>query len=96
MSEREDGGPAFPIPDPFLLKPGNETNMMRLASGMSLRDWFAGQVCAAQLTTTSADHSLANLDYREQVDGPTVAERIATISYRMADALLTARKERTE
>jgi hypothetical protein len=37
-----DGGPAFPLADPMVLEPRNVTEMKRLASGMSMRDHFAG------------------------------------------------------
>ena len=60
---------------------------------MTLRDWFAGQVCAALMTTTSADTDFPNLDYREHLEGQTGAERIASISYQMADAMLKERKD---
>ena len=36
MSEKNDGGPAFPLQ--ALASPGSEATW-----GMSLRDWFAGQ-----------------------------------------------------
>lgn len=88
-----DGGPAFPC-DPFIAsKPGNEAAAKRLAEGMSLRDYFAAKVCGAMFTVTSADHGLPNLSYRDQPGGPTVVEKIATISYEVADAMLRARSE---
>lgn len=37
---KEDGGPAFPTPESG--QPGSYQNY-----GMSLRDWFAGQIAAA-------------------------------------------------
>lgn len=43
MTEKNEGGPAFPqnLPDDFVWRlPGNP-------GGMSLRDWFAGQALAA-------------------------------------------------
>ena len=59
--------------------------------GMTLRDWFAGRICAALMTTTSADTDFPNPDYRRHSEGQTVAERVACISYQMADAMLKAR-----
>lgn len=76
-----DGGPAFPVPYEFM------------GPGMSLRDYFAAKVCGAMFTVTSADHGLPNLSYRDQPDGPTVVEKIATISYEVADAMLRARSK---
>ncbi len=47
--------------------------------GMTLRDWFAGQALAGMLTATN--------------DAPITA--YARDAYRMADAMLAARKEPT-
>ena len=59
---------------------------------LDLRDYFAAKFAAAMMTATSADHDFPNIDYRRDVGGPTVAERVATIAYRMADAMLRARE----
>lgn len=40
MSNKDNSGPAFPVPDPFRLKPQNEQQMVQFAGGMSLRDYF--------------------------------------------------------
>lgn len=62
----DDGGPAFPpMHDP-------ETH----ASGMSLRDWFAGRALAGLLAHSS--------DRADDVD--------AFLAYNLADAMLKARK----
>lgn len=60
-------------------------------SGMTLRDYFAAKAMAAQLTATSADRDYADVDWVRDVGGPSVAERLASMSYRMADAMLAAR-----
>ena len=39
MSDRQDGGPAFPCAQ----------DVLRSDEGMSLRDWFAGQALAGML-----------------------------------------------
>ena len=85
MSEnRDNGGPAFPIPGLH-----NDADF----NGMSLRDYFAGKVLAALMTQTSADRDFPNPKYRCGGDlGETVAQRAAKISYAMADAMLEARK----
>jgi hypothetical protein len=80
MSTKNDGGSAFPITDPFLLKPANETEMMRLARGMSLRDWVASKAMAAMLTRT------VNGDWPEH-------KNVAKHAYDMADEMLRARGE---
>lgn len=76
-----DGGPAFPL--------GSCTH-----GGMSLRDYFAAHFAAAMMTATSADSDLPNLDYQREAGGPTLAERVAAIAYRLADAMLQARASR--
>ncbi len=82
---RDNGGPAFP-----LVEPAGE--MCSVSTGMSLRDYFATKVCASLLTTTSADCDYPNLDYQREEGGPTAAQRVAKLSYQMADAMLEARK----
>lgn len=42
MAERDDGGPAFPVP-------------LNARFGMSLRDWFAGQALAGLLANELHD-----------------------------------------
>ncbi len=39
MSDIKDGGPAFPVYD--------DTHMYPTSTGMTLRDWFAGQALAS-------------------------------------------------
>lgn len=67
-----DGGPAFAYGDH---EHGGH-------SGMSLRDWFAGQICAAVAGGLAA----ASISTSEE-DASTLAKA----SYRFADALLAAR-----
>lgn len=89
MSENKDnGGPAFPV------QYSNEADgpTVMPSDGMSLRDYFATEVCASLLTATSADHDYPNLDYQREDGGPTAAQRVAKLSYQMADAMLEARK----
>lgn len=78
-----DGGPAFPL--------GSYTHGN---PGMSLRDYFAAKFAAAMMTATSADSDFPNLDYQREAGGPTLAERVAAIAYRLADAMLQARNAR--
>lgn len=76
-TKRKDGGPAFPkVPD----------DIRNGSSGMSLRDWFAGQVIGP-LISDPAVADAANLA-RE------APARIACIAaYEIADAMLAAREE---
>lgn len=64
---KDDGGPAFPI----------ETTATPYAPGMSLRDWFAGQVIASVKGWHPADRR---------------GKSSAVIAYEIADAMLEARK----
>ena len=71
MSER-DGGPAFPIQPPRA-SPG-EWASGAWSSGMSLRDWFAGQALAGLMADASMD----------------IKRETAVGAYRMADFMLEA------
>jgi hypothetical protein len=72
MTDRpKDGGPAFP-----------REYMHKGHSGMSLRDWFAGQALAGYLA------SGRNFNGIGQGGGKTVANT----AYAFADAMLAARK----
>ena len=76
MNDRiEDGGPAYPFPE--VRDPVTGCGIMQGASGMSLRDWFAGQALAGFLASGPHDCEL---------DG------IAHDAYLAADAMLDARK----
>ena len=66
-SNIDDGGPAFPITEYGL----------QGYSGMSLRDWFAGQALAGMLRNQSAYGSPSNA---------------GEWSYQFADAMIEARK----
>ena len=75
------GWPAFPL--------GSGAH-----GGMSLRDYFAAHFAVAMMTATSADSDFPNLDYQQEAGGPTLAERVAAIAYRLADAKLKAWEDR--
>lgn len=75
MSDIKDGGNAFPVPDPFLLNPKHESDMQRIASGMSLRDYFAAKAMQGMLANCT--------DYSPKTD--------AEMAYAVADAMLAAR-----
>lgn len=76
MSAPSSGGPAFPrVPVQW----GNGQAVWG-QSGMSLRDYFAGQ-------------ELAKKNAAEVCDTPEAYARLAAHCYRMADAMLNARKQ---
>lgn len=69
MSKEDNGGPAFPpVHDP-----------KNHPSGMTLRDWFAGQ---ALIHIQAAD--------KDGIMGPEIT---AFACYRLADAMIEARKK---
>lgn len=70
MSKRDDGGPAFPV-ESF----DHEADMDTVKSGMSLRDWFAGQALAGFA----------------HVPKPTNVDGVAIAAYAIADAMLAER-----
>lgn len=91
MSETQkidDGGPAFPCE-------GGDMSGLHAAPGMSLRDWFAGQVLAALV---GAFNSPGNDEIRRIVmrsaeeDGETIHDHAAGSAYAYADAMLAIRK----
>jgi hypothetical protein len=69
MSTINDGGPAFPF-----------DGYGERVSGMTLRDWFAGQALAGVTSSVNDEISVG------QVEG------IAEIAYALADAMLAARE----
>ena len=87
-----NGGPAFPGQWYDFQPLTGEQVVREQWGGMTLRDYFAAKFAAAMMTATSADHDFPNIDYQHNVGGPTVAARVATIAYHMADAMLRARE----
>ena len=76
MSTTKDGGPAFPVPDTY--HPNGQIEYG--ATGMSLRDWFAGQALAGLVSESGRyDSAGAALD-----------------AYSFADAMLRARERGQE
>lgn len=74
---KHDGGPAFPR--------GHESG----SDGMTLRDWFAGQVLPSVVAATSAEQH-----HPDVPDNPTRADimlAMAKDAYALADAMLAAR-----
>ncbi|WP_207000655.1 hypothetical protein [Trinickia mobilis] len=76
-SNLEDGGPAFPVSDPFAFSPKNEGEAKRLAHGMTLRDYFAAKALAGMII--SHGHRFS-------------AKEDAGRCYAIADAMLCARE----
>lgn len=71
-----DGGPAFPQ--------GHMDGPCVNPEGMSLRDWFAGQVLAGMAASSTWS---GNFD----CDNPVYLEAVSEVAYTAADAMLKAR-----
>ena len=83
MTTREPkGGPAFPRTG-TLESPSSE--WIDPQDGMFLRDWFAGRAMQAGLSGVLPEHW-------DELSGKDVADRIAKLAYKMADAMLEARE----
>jgi hypothetical protein len=81
MTKIDDGGPAFP--EHYLCVGDGKVEAGISDSGMSLRDWFAGQALCATLADTAGVHS----------DGAAFCKAVAENAYQLADAMLSARKQ---
>jgi hypothetical protein len=87
---REDGGPAFPLPEGQVLhNPEHgfvqaEDHSRYHESGMSLRDYFAAKALPTAWT--------AFADGYFEADGwDSINQGVAVCAYQMADAMLAAR-----
>lgn len=87
MSRIDDGGPAFPRP---MSHDGNGSRAEAFSAheGMSLRDWFAGQALAGMLADPDVG---CTPEHAHKFVGVVAIE-----AYQMADAMLAARKPKTE
>lgn len=76
MSKRDDGGPAYPVPelDHVIFQPKTVGDARRLMSGMTLRDYFAAK--AMQGFCVVDDYSF---------------EKAAEYAYKQADAMIAER-----
>lgn len=79
----DNGGPAFPVPnpDPQVFTPKTVDELRRLSSGMSLRDWFAGQVLQGAFASDTAESYCLRENFPAR----------AASAYAMADAMLKTR-----
>lgn len=71
MSVREDGGAAFPR----LVPPVTNWSLEDVTSGMSLRDWFAGQALAAVIAHTDRERWAWAAERAYEVADAMLAER---------------------
>lgn len=82
MSEKENGGPAFPRA---------ETEHRRGQTGMSLRDYFAAKALLALISEPQWGES-TSLGFSIGPKTDDQAKNYAVASYVLADAMLEARK----
>ncbi len=78
MSKINDGGPAFPVGREEAISPVTDMGGNDVSSGMTLRDYFAGQALAGCCT-----HAGGWDDY----------ETVVKAAYDLADAMLAARSK---
>ena len=90
MTKINDGGPAFPTPPALMQMREDGTAASITYSGMSLRDWFAGQALAAVADTNPNLPDDPADGYWP--DAATLASRRAAWAYVQADAMLAARE----
>ena len=82
MSERNDGGPAFPRKLPNVeVRPDEALRIIRNHEGMSLRDYFAAKAMQGLLAERLPDHH-----------GDGGEEVLAQDAYMIASAMLSERE----
>lgn len=82
MSERDHGGPAFPIP-----QRDDERWDGGHPDGMTLRDWFAGQALAGAVANLDGPRAIS-----DAMSGINPSETLAVGCYAIADAMLAERE----
>jgi hypothetical protein len=87
----KDGGPAFPFDYDAPHHMGWEGQTERMThTGMSLRDWFAGQALAGLLQNEDA---ISNIQQTAREIGESPPDYTASICWNIADAMLAARND---
>lgn len=77
MTSKNDGGPAFPLPNQAMF-------------GMSLRDWFAGQALNGILSDGETQAIISKLSRAENASSTAY---VAKAAYEFADAMLKERSK---
>ena len=88
MIDKDDGGPAFPSEAPGNDFDGKPANVP--LPGMSLRDYFAGQVLPAMIAICVHD-DLGGGTLAPSVRDDVYPRYVAARAYKMADAMLAER-----
>lgn len=81
---KDDGGPAFPG---FAPMPGS--SFVHSDEGMSLRDWFAGQIISGLFANADLSKYTSDEGY---APGDVERDYVST-AYRAADAMIAARSK---
>ena len=85
MSKANDGGPAFPVDNAAMDGQGGVWKHAVGLTGMTLRDWFAGQALPEMMEVTKAEAA------KSAEKDETSSQWIARMAYVMADAMLAER-----
>lgn len=88
MTEAKDGGPAFPLTIVKTSAANGAPVESDVYSGMSLRDWFAGQAIPGIIQQCAGD-----IPYKPE--GTVPEEYFAAKAFAVADAMIAARAEAT-
>jgi len=94
MSEPiNDGGPAFPQPNHIVDtdRGREEARGWMQDSGMTLRDWFAGQALNGSLASQNPKSFWAFAGNPDETNSDKAKKGIAVLCYEIADAMLKAR-----
>ena len=87
----DDGGPVFP--GEYVAVYGDDKQY----SGMSLRDWFAGQALAGFLASPHNEGVWSERNNDDASDGAGADQTdIAECAYQYADAMLATRKDQPD
>ena len=83
----DDGGPAFPFQDwdPAI-------HSQRIDTGMSLRDWFAGQALAGLCATLREGELCGDCGGNFEKSLALSVKHFSLAAYAYADGMITARK----
>lgn len=87
MSQKRDGGPAFPG------QMQRSTNV-DISEGMSLRDWFAGQALQGIVTIWEVFYEVGG-GHPWPLSSPEKLRLAAQLACQLADAMLDAREVKT-
>lgn len=96
----DDGGPAFPHSHDWGWSEKTRRYEAAGQSGMTLRDWFAGQALAVAWKDLARSEdkpefmTLGNRKLEPYKDVYTGSENLAELAYEIADAMLVARNKK--